>query len=205
METDAFLTIQGPSEGFYKEKGSKFYASAYPVNNEEDIKEFTGHLRKKFLDARHHCYAWVLGADHARFRSNDDGEPGHSAGDPILGRIRSGELTNVLIVVVRYFGGTKLGISGLIRAYKTAASDALDHAIVRKVSVTVPVRIIYGYESTTVVMKLVDELKLEIKNRVFEHNCIIEAEIKVNLIDMLKKRAGLLIGQGIEVEFERKL
>src|SRR5690606_7725476 len=122
---DGYRTIAQPAEGLYKEKGSKFIALAYPVYTEEEIKDRLAELRKKYYDARHHCYAYMLGADKSRYRANDDGEPNHSAGDPILGQIRSADLSNVLVVVVRYFGGTKLGVSGLITAYKTATADAL--------------------------------------------------------------------------------
>ncbi|MEQ9007162.1 MAG: YigZ family protein, partial [Ekhidna sp.] len=115
-----YHTIKEKSEGLYKEKGSKYLAFAYPVKSEVEIKEIQESLRKEYYDARHHCFAWVLGMDDQSYRANDDGEPAHSAGDPILGQIRSFELTNVLVVVIRYFGGTKLGVGGLINAYKTA-------------------------------------------------------------------------------------
>jgi len=115
---DTYFTIKHESEGFYKEKGSKFLAFAYPVQDEAAVKERTSELKKVYYDARHHCYAYILGHDGEQYRASDDGEPNHSAGDPILGQIKSNNLTNTLIVVVRYFGGTKLGISGLINAYK---------------------------------------------------------------------------------------
>ena len=127
MKTDAFYTIETESSGFYSEKGSKFYAFAFPVNCEQKIKEIQQNLRKKYYDARHHVYAFVLGAEKQIYRASDDGEPPNSSGMPVLGQIRSFELSNILIVVVRYFGGTKLGVPGLINAYKSAARDALDN------------------------------------------------------------------------------
>ena len=124
-QADTYFTLKGNSEGFYKEKGSKFLAFAFVISSEEDVKKIIAELKKKYYDARHHCYAYVLGNQSEKYRANDDGEPGHSAGDPILGQIRSNSLTNTLIVVVRYFVGTKLGIIGLINAYKTATADSI--------------------------------------------------------------------------------
>lgn len=126
-QKDTYFTLKGNSEGFNKEKGSKFLAFAYVVSNEDDVKKTVAELKKKYYDARHYCYAYVLGDQSEIYRAKDDGEPGHSAGDPILGQIRSKKLTNTLIVVVRYFGGTKLGVGGLIHAYKTAAADAIEN------------------------------------------------------------------------------
>ena len=123
---DTYLTLNTVAEGVYKEKGSKFLAFGYNVNSEEQVRERLEELRKKFYDARHHCYAYMLGhGSNQKWRANDDGEPNHSAGTPILNQIKSFELTNVLVVVIRYFGGTKLGVSGLINAYKTATQEAL--------------------------------------------------------------------------------
>ena len=128
MESDSYKTIKNKSEGIYKEKGSKFITYAFPVTCEEEIKIIIDKLKKEYYDARHHCYAYMLGADKKTFRANDDGEPSSTAGKPILGQILSSDLTNILIVVVRYFGGTKLGVGGLIQAYKTAAHDAILNA-----------------------------------------------------------------------------
>ena len=133
--SDIYKTIRDPSTGIYKEKGSKFLAFAYPVGTEETIRDRMEELHKQYHDARHHCYAWRLGAGMERLRIHDGGEPSGSAGNPIFGQIRSRELTNILVVVVRYFGGTLLGTGGLIHAYRSAASEALDrsHIITRKV------------------------------------------------------------------------
>lgn len=130
MSEFSYTTIKAPSEGVYKEKGSKFIAKAYPVNSEEEIKQIQADLRKEYYDARHHCYAYIYGKKGQHYRANDDGEPNHSAGDPILGQIRSKNLGNVLVVVIRYFGGTKLGVGGLISAYKIATKEALDNAVI---------------------------------------------------------------------------
>ena len=122
---DTYRTIKRESEGYFRDRGSKFYAFAYPVETEDEVKEHLEELRKKYYDARHHCYAYQLGAEKTSYRINDDGEPSSSAGKPIFGRIQSHDLTNILIVVIRYFGGVKLGVPGLINAYKTAAEEAI--------------------------------------------------------------------------------
>ena len=130
MLDDTYKTIASTSEGIYKEKGSKFLAFAIPVVSEAEIKEHIDKIKKEYYDARHHCYAYILGADKATYRINDDGEPSGTAGRPIHGQLLSKDLTNTLVVVVRYFGGIKLGVSGLITAYKAATKDALDNAVV---------------------------------------------------------------------------
>lgn len=134
MFDDSYNTITSKSEGKYTEKGSKFLAFCFPVSKETEVKEIMAELKKEYFDARHHCYAYRLGWDKSAFRFNDDGEPSGTAGRPIYGQILSHDMTNVLIVVIRYFGGTKLGVSGLIQAYKTATIEALNsNAIVEKV------------------------------------------------------------------------
>jgi len=129
---DVFQTIEKESQGYFKDKGSKFYAFAYPVKNEDEIKEILARLRKEHHSARHHCYAWRLGTENVTSRANDDGEPSSTAGKPILGQLQSFNVTNILIVVVRYFGGTLLGVSGLINAYRSAAADALKNADIKQ-------------------------------------------------------------------------
>ena len=128
MFEDTYYTISAPSEGLFKDRGSRFIALAYPVTTEKEIKEIQVSLRKKYHDARHHCYAYRLGYDKSVYRVNDDGEPSGTAGKPIFGQIQSKDLTNIFIVVIRYFGGTLLGVSGLINAYRSAAADAIEHA-----------------------------------------------------------------------------
>ena len=161
---DTFHTIRESAEGIYKEKGSKFMAFAFPVRSEEEIKERMEILKKEYHDARHHCYAWRLGAEMEQFRSNDDGEPSGSAGPPILGQIRSKNLTNILVVVVRYFGGTLLGVGGLIQAYKSAAADALEHADIVLEKVYSRWEVQFGYPRMNDIMRLVKEYDLVINN-----------------------------------------
>ncbi|HEY9005276.1 IMPACT family protein [Ohtaekwangia sp.] len=200
MPVFTYRTIQAPAEGFYKEKGSKFLAFAYPVDSETIIRERLEALRKEYFDARHHCYAWMLGPERKHFRANDDGEPNHSAGDPILGQIRSKELTNILIVVVRYFGGTKLGVGGLISAYKIAAEDALNHAVMMECEVTERIVIKYEYASTPDVMKLVKDFDLKILHQDFTTGCTLEAEIKIKHHENFFEKITLMKALGASLE-----
>lgn len=192
MPVTSFFTIERASAGSYKEKGSKFLAFAYPVQNEEDIKQCLLALRKEYFDARHHCYAWLLGADKDKFRTHDDGEPNHSAGDPILGQIRSKKLTNVVVIVVRYFGGTKLGVGGLIAAYKTAAEDALLNAIIIEKQLKKSIEFTFQYEATTEVMRLVKEFELSVVEQKFKENCLLRCEINTKDFSSFLGRAELL-------------
>jgi uncharacterized YigZ family protein len=200
MEVHAYNTIQSATEGEYKEKGSKFLAYAFPVKSETDVKENLAILRKKYFDARHHCYAYVLGADKLKFRANDDGEPNHSAGDPILGQIRSKNLTNVLIVVVRYFGGVKLGVGGLITAYKTAAEEALTKAIVVSEDVTVDYSIEYDYASTPEVMRLVKDFELQIVEQKFLERSNMNVKILLKHEHSFSEKVKLLVALGNKIE-----
>ncbi len=193
-QKDTYFTLKGNSEGFYKERGSKFLAFAYVVFDENEVKTELAALKKKYYDARHHCYAYVLGNKSEKYRANDDGEPGHSAGDPILGQIRSNNLTNTLIVVVRYFGGTKLGISGLINAYKTASADAIaNNAIIEKLLLS-ELTLEFEYPQLNHVMKLVKDHNLEIIAQKMEISCemklgvrlSLEKQVKVRLLEMHK-------------------
>ncbi|QCR23327.1 YigZ family protein [Pontibacter sp. SGAir0037] len=175
---DTYYTIASPSEGLYKEKGSKFIALAYQVHSEEEVKEIMAGLKKEYYDARHHCYAYSLGADKSRYRANDDGEPNHSAGDPILGQIRSANLSNVLVAVIRYFGGTKLGVSGLINAYKTAAAEAIASATIIERHETALMQVHFTYPQMNDVMGLIKEYNLQIKEQQFELECLITLEVR---------------------------
>jgi len=179
---DTYLTLKSESQGLYKEKGSKFLAYAYPVDNEQQIKEILDTLKKQYYDARHHCYAYILGKDGQDFRANDDGEPGHSAGDPILGQIRSNNLTNALIVVVRYFGGTKLGVGGLITAYKTAAADAIAANEIITAIVTEKVSFDFDYLDMNEVMRLIKALDLKIIDQHFDNRCSMTLEVRQALL-----------------------
>lgn len=169
--SDSYLTIARRSEGLYKDRGSKFLYFAFPVRTEEEIKAELTALRKVYFDATHHCYAWILGKEGLHFRANDDEEPNHSAGDPILGQIRSRNLTNVLIVIVRYFGGTKLGVSGLIQAYKTAASMAIEENQLIREWVKAKLDIRFPYPSMNEVMKVVKANELEISGQEMGLDC----------------------------------
>jgi uncharacterized YigZ family protein len=185
MPAYSYLTLAMPTTGQYKEKGSKFLAFAYPVKDEADVKEKVAALKKEYYDARHHCYAFILGPEKNHYRAADDGEPNHSAGDPILGQIRSRQLTNTLVVVVRYFGGIKLGVGGLVVAYKTAAENALREAVVVEKKVMQDFTIIYDYDTTPEVMKLVKEYALIIKHQAYEERCVLEASITLETYSSL--------------------
>ncbi len=165
--SDAFKTITAPSEGEFKDRGSKFLAFAWPVRTEADIHEKQEVLRKAHIKARHHCYAWRLGADGARYRSNDDGEPSGTAGRPILAQIDALELRDVLVVVVRYFGGTLLGTSGLINAYREAAAEALRHAEVVEKIVQDYLSLDFDYALMPDVMQAVKKLDIEVTGQEF--------------------------------------
>ncbi|KAA5539252.1 IMPACT family protein [Adhaeribacter rhizoryzae] len=190
--SDVYLTIAAPAEGIYKEKGSKFLAYAYPVSSEEEIKNILAGLRKEYFDARHHCYAYQLGTGGHQYRANDDGEPNHSAGDPILGQIRSAGLTNILVVVIRYFGGIKLGVSGLITAYRTAAAEALKAAEKIEKVETVTLEIFFDYEQMNPIMSLIKEYKLPMLSQDFNINCRLTLSVRKNLqTEIMGKLTGL--------------
>ncbi len=187
-----YKTIKTPSKGDYKEKGSKFLGFAFPVCSEEAVKNELQELKKSYYDARHHCYAFRLGKKQVYQRSNDDGEPNHSAGDPILGQIKSFELTNTLVVVVRYFGGTKLGVSGLINAYKTAAADALKQANIIKEQITREINVSYPYDITNEVMRLIKEMDAKIISQEFKEICYLSLEVPEELENQLNKKIKLI-------------
>ena len=194
---DKYLTINAPSEGLYKEKGSKFIAFAIPVSNVEQIKTILEEKRKEHHDARHVCYAYILGVDKADYRSNDDGEPSGTAGRPILGSILSAGVTNVLIAVVRYFGGTKLGTSGLINAYKVASADALENAEIIEKTVDEEIHISFDYLVMNDVMKIIKDVAPQVLSQQFDNNCNMVLSIRKgdapNLIERLKKVESLII------------
>lgn len=185
ITSDAYYTIQQSSQGFYKEKGSKFIALAFPVKTEEEIKEVQQNLRKEYHDARHHCYAYVIGFNGEVWRANDDGEPSSTAGKPIHGQILSRNLTNTLVVVIRYFGGTKLGVSGLINAYKTAASEALDSAEIVKRTVNDIYRLSFDYEDTNHIMRLVKDDGINILEQNFGAACDMLLAIRQGLVEQV--------------------
>lgn len=178
---DKYKTIAKLSQGLYKEKGSKFLAFAYPVSSEEEVKAYQQKLKKEYYDARHHVFAWRLGIKEDNCRASDDGEPANSSGPPVLGQIRSFELSDILIIVVRYFGGTKLGIPGLINAYKSAAKEAIENNAFIFKTITQTYKISFAYEDMNIVMRKLKEENLDQLNPKFELKC--ELEIRVRLKD----------------------
>ena len=175
---DTYRTISKPSEGIYKDKGSKFIALAYPVTDEKKIKEKLDEVRKKYYDARHHCYAYRIGFDKLVYRVNDDGEPSGTAGKPIFGQFLSNDLTNILVIVVRYFGGTKLGISGLIQAYKTATMEALKEELFITKKVWDVYEVYFDYDQMNEVMKILKENSLNQLDQHFDLKCMVKFSVR---------------------------
>ncbi|MEI8049449.1 MAG: YigZ family protein [Bacteroidota bacterium] len=176
--SDEYKTITEVAQGSFRDKGSKFLSFAIPVKNEQEIKQQLESFRKKYYDATHHCYAYVLGFDKSAYRVNDDGEPSGTAGRPIYGQILSSDLTNILIIVVRYYGGTKLGVPGLIHAYKTAAVEAINSAPIVTKIVKEVYQVEYPYEIMNDVMKIIKDEALEVINNDFGMKCVIRLSIR---------------------------
>jgi uncharacterized YigZ family protein len=197
MFNDTYKEIKSHTTGIYKEKGSKFIAYAYPVYSEGQVKEKLEEVKKLEYAARHHCYAYVLNPDKSAWRANDDGEPSSTAGKPILGQIQSNELTNILIVVVRYFGGVKLGVPGLIRSYKTAAADAIANAFILSKKIKEHYEVSFKYPQMNDVMRIVKEFDLEVVNTDFQIECKLlfaVAKSKADdVVDTFKKNHELKI------------
>jgi uncharacterized YigZ family protein len=168
---DSYKTIKTPSEGFFKDRGSKFFGYAYPITSEQELKLKIEELKKEHHTARHHCYAYRLKQDYSVYRANDDGEPTNAAGKPILGQIDAKELTNVGVVVVRYFGGTKLGVGGMMNAYKTAALEALNNAEIIECTIDEEFEISFGYPEMNTVMRFIKDLGVEIIRQKMEMDC----------------------------------
>ena len=175
---EKYFTIDKSVESIYKEKGSKFLSFLYPVSSVDEVKEYLTQLKKKYYDATHHCYAYIIGYDKETFRMNDDGEPSLTAGKPIYGQLQSNDLTNVLLVVVRYFGGTKLGVSGLIKAYKESSAECIALAQIVEKQVKNKYNIYFAYEDMNVVMNILKQNNAEQKNQIFDLNCQIEVLIE---------------------------
>lgn len=190
--TDEYQTISGTSEGFYSEKRSKFLAFAHHVENLEEIKELLAEYRKKYYDARHVCYAYMLGSERLDFRANDDGEPSSTAGKPILGQINSRELTDVLVVVVRYYGGVNLGTSGLIVAYREATADALGKALIETRQVEEQVTYDFPYVMMNDVMRVVKEMQPRIVSQTYDNTCQITLSIRKSEAEQLRNRLDKL-------------
>ena len=178
MFDDTYRTLAGPAEGLYKEKGSKFLAFAFPVRTTDEVKAHLDRLRKEYFDARHHCYAYILGPTKEAWRANDDGEPSGTGGRPIHGQLLSADLTDTLIVVVRYFGGVLLGASGLANAYKTAARDAIDHATVVERTIDIRYRLHFEYAAMNDVMRIVKDFGLKPDGQDFGLDCRLDLSVR---------------------------
>ena len=185
---DTYKTIAEPAEGTYSEKRSKFLAFAIPVRTQEEVKEWVKEYQKKYYDARHACYAYMLGYERKDFRANDNGEPSGTAGKPILGQINSNELTDILIIVVRYFGGIKLGTSGLIGAYKTAAAEAIANSTIIEKTVDDDITVYFEYPFLNDVMRIVKEEEPQVIDQVFEMDCKMTLRIRRSKLDRLRSR-----------------
>lgn len=186
---DEFLTITDtPAEGFYSEKRSKFLAFAFHVTSEEEVKQYVAEFRKKYYDARHVCWAYMLGADRTDFRANDDGEPSSTAGKPILGQINKNELTDILIIVVRYYGGVNLGTSGLIVAYRTAAAEAIANAEIVSQFVEEEVVFDFPYIMMNDVMKIIKDMSPRINSQTYDNTCEMKLSIRKSEAPMLKAK-----------------
>ncbi len=199
---DIYKVIKSASEGIYKEKGSKFLSFAIPVSSEEEIREILEQYRKEYFDARHVCYAWMLGEERSEFRANDDGEPSGTAGRPILGQINSFELTNILIIVVRYFGGTLLGTGGLVTAYKEAAAEAILNAEIVEKRIKIALPIHFPYELMSEVQRLIKEFDLKISSQKFEVACDITFAIPQSQYEQIRDRFANIYGLEITDEEE---
>lgn len=178
MFEDTYKTVKRDSQGSYSEKGSKFISLVFPVRSEEEVKRHLADIKKSYYDARHHCYAYILGPTKSSYRANDDGEPSGTAGRPIYGQLLSRDLTNVLVVVVRYFGGTKLGVPGLINAYRTAAADALDANEIVEKTVEEKYGITFGYEAMNRVMQILKTDSVKINSQAYDHKYRIDFTIR---------------------------
>ena len=191
--TDEYRTIATTSEGYYTEKRSKFLAFAHLVRTVDEVKDIVAQYRKKYYDARHVCYAYMLGAERTEFRANDDGEPSSTAGKPILGQINSNELTDILIVVVRYYGGVNLGTSGLIVAYREAAADAIAHATIETRQVEEIVKYSFAYPQMNDVMRIVKDMNPRIISQTYDNTCEIVLSIRKSEAEQLRNRLNSLL------------
>jgi uncharacterized YigZ family protein len=196
--SDTYKTIIAPTEGIYKEKGSKFLSFAIPVSSADEVKEIVKNYRKEYYDSRHVCYAYMLGADRKEFRANDDGEPTGTAGRPILGQINSRVLTNILVIVVRYFGGILLGTGGLVVAYKEATTDALDQAEVIEKTVDESISILFDYVLMNEVMRIIKDTNAQITSQSFENQCEMQLSIRKQDAVLLSSKLAKIYGLQIK-------
>jgi len=184
---DTYKTIKNPGEGYFKDKGSKFYAYTYPVQNEEEIKNIVSSLRKEHHSARHHCFAWRLGTEEISHRCNDDGEPSSTAGKPILRQLEHFDVTNILLVVVRYFGGSLLGTAGLINAYRSSAADALKNSTIITKTIEVEYRLKYSYKEMNDVMRIIKQENLNITDTQFAADCYLLFTVRKSEANKIEK------------------
>jgi uncharacterized YigZ family protein len=196
---DSYLTIEGNAEAIFKEKSSKFLCYAYHIESEEEVSAHLEVLHKRYYDATHHCYAWRLGPFGERFRANDDGEPSSTAGKPILGQLLSREITNCLIVVVRYFGGTKLGVPGLIAAYKESAAAVLDEAIIVERTVDTRAKIDFSYMAMNEVMRIIKEEQPKIEEQIFDNLCSMTISVRNSRAEVVLGRLRKVEGATIDI------
>ncbi len=196
--SDTFKTIVSSAEGSYKEKGSKFLSFAFPVKNVDEINQILARYRKQYYDARHICYAYMLGSAKNEWRANDDGEPSGTAGRPILGQINSFELTNVLVIVVRYFGGILLGTGGLITAYKEASMDALEQANIVEQTIDEVFIVEFDYLLMNEIMRVIKEINPLVLDQSFDNMCAMKLSIRQSDAEKLKSKLGKIIGVNIE-------
>lgn len=202
MAQDSYKTIAAPAETTYRQLSSKFLTYAYPVETEAEIKEHLDALRKRWFDATHHCYAWRLGPHGEHFRANDDGEPSSTAGKPILGQLLSQEITNCLVVVVRYFGGTKLGVPGLIAAYKESTAQVLAECEIVERTVDVRVKVSFSYIAMNDIMRIVKDMQPRVVDQQFDNLCTMTLTIRESeapqLIGRLEKVEGATVEEDME-------
>ena len=184
--SDSYNSIAEPSRGIYRDSGSKLIALAYPVSDENQIREIISEVKKEYFDARHHCFAYRLGVNGENWRANDDGEPSSTAGRPILGQLLSNELSDILVIVVRYFGGTKLGVPGLIKAYKSATADALANSKIIEKKAMTHFNVRFGYMQMNSVMKVIKDFSPTVKQQIFDNLCSIEMEIRKGELDKIR-------------------
>ena len=201
---DSYKTISTLSDGVYKEKGSKFLSFAIPVHNIEEVKQIVKDYRKRFFDARHVCYAYIIGAERNEFRANDDGEPSGTAGRPILGQLNSRELTDILVIVVRYFGGILLGTGGLVTAYKEATADALNQAEIIEKTVDVTISISFDYLLMNEVMRIIKEINPLIISQTFDNQCSMKLSTRKQDADILTSKLEKIVGLIFEKEKARE-
>ncbi len=195
---DSYKTLEGPAEGTYRDKGSRFLAFGFPVKNEEEVRSIVASLRKKYHDARHHCYAYRMGPEGEHYRVNDDGEPSGTAGKPIYGQLLSNNLTQVLVVVVRYFGGTLLGTGGLITAYRSATADMILHSRIILRLVEVKMRLMFPYDMLNNVMKILKEESISPIDAEYNTTCSLVVNVRSSAVAKLNVRFKMITDLQIE-------